>query len=222
MANMRDERVRNWVFLIYPDNCPENWREILASELLVPAILSPLHDKDVNADGTPKKPHYHVLMMFEGNKSYSQIKEISDMFSGVSPKKCISVRGSVRYWCHLDNPEKHQYPESEIQCFCGADKEEALKKTASYRYMILREMYDFVMQQKITEITQLLDYCLSHSKEDWFVMLVDGQAHLIKDVIKSLRHQIKDNEDKAYREVIEGLSKELFAIKSEQLKGKLK
>ena len=56
----KDERKRNYATLVYPDSAPENWQEIL-SELKVPVFISPLHDKDVNADGKPKKPHYHFF-----------------------------------------------------------------------------------------------------------------------------------------------------------------
>ena len=27
----------------------------------VPMAISPLHDKDLNADGTLKKPHWHII-----------------------------------------------------------------------------------------------------------------------------------------------------------------
>lgn len=47
------DRKRNWVFVVYPESAPENWREQL-KEMLVPGFISPLHDKDVNADGSPK------------------------------------------------------------------------------------------------------------------------------------------------------------------------
>ena len=50
---MAENRKRNWVFVLYPDSAPENWREQLR-EMLVPGFVSPLHDKDVNADGDRK------------------------------------------------------------------------------------------------------------------------------------------------------------------------
>src|SRR5699024_11179639 len=55
----KDERTRNWTFVVYPESAPEDWREII-DDLHVPWIESPLHDKDVNPDGEIKKPHWHV------------------------------------------------------------------------------------------------------------------------------------------------------------------
>ena len=74
---MSENRKRNWVFVLYPESAPENWREQLR-DMLVPGFISPLHDKDVNADGTPKKPHWHVILTFKGLKSYEQVKAITD------------------------------------------------------------------------------------------------------------------------------------------------
>lgn len=64
----RDTRVRNFATVVYPESAPENWQDIL-SRHCVPAFISPLHDKDINPTGEPKKPHYHVVLMFEGKKS---------------------------------------------------------------------------------------------------------------------------------------------------------
>ena len=45
------KRGRNWWIVVYPESLPENWKEIISTE---PVAISPLHDKDVNADGTKK------------------------------------------------------------------------------------------------------------------------------------------------------------------------
>lgn len=51
----KDERTRNWTIIVYPDSAPENWRAILAG-LHIQCYISPLHDKDVRANGEPKSP----------------------------------------------------------------------------------------------------------------------------------------------------------------------
>ena len=45
-----DTRSRLWVFVAYPESLPENWLDIIA-DWHVPCCISPLHDKDINADG---------------------------------------------------------------------------------------------------------------------------------------------------------------------------
>lgn len=45
--------------MVYPESAPDDWIMKL-QEQCVPALISLLHDKDINADGTRKKEHYHV------------------------------------------------------------------------------------------------------------------------------------------------------------------
>ena len=101
-------RTRNFATIIYEESAPENWREIL-SDLLIPCFISPYHDSDINPNGEPKKPHWHVLIMFDSVKTMEQAKEIFDKVGGVGCEKVNSLRGYARYLCHLDNPEKFQY-----------------------------------------------------------------------------------------------------------------
>ena len=78
----RDLRQRTYATIVYPDSAPNDWQDILAS-LCIPAFISPLHDKDTNPTGEPKKPHYHVLLMFDGKKSSAQVDDIRKTFGGV-------------------------------------------------------------------------------------------------------------------------------------------
>lgn len=97
-------RTRNYACIVYPDSAPENWQNIVA-ESKIPCFISPLHDKDVNPDGTPKKPHYHVMVMYDGPKTEEQAKAFFSTFNGVGPEVVNSVRGYARYLKHMDNPE---------------------------------------------------------------------------------------------------------------------
>ena len=58
------DRSRVWAFEIYPDSAAENWKQQL-SELMIHAYISPLHDKDLDPDGSPKKAHYHIMLMYD-------------------------------------------------------------------------------------------------------------------------------------------------------------
>lgn len=59
------QKSRYWITVVYPESAAENWIEILNLSGLQ-AIISPLHDKDVNATGEIKKAHYHVMLMWDG------------------------------------------------------------------------------------------------------------------------------------------------------------
>lgn len=72
-----------------------------------------LHDSDVDENGELKKEHYHILMAFS---SPQQINTVFNKFAEFTEIKQNSIElirngnGYKRYLCHVDNPEKHQYP----------------------------------------------------------------------------------------------------------------
>jgi hypothetical protein len=185
-----DARSRNWSFIVYPDSAPGNWRELIDEEHM-PWCESPLHDKDVDPDGEVKKPHWHIILTFEGKKSFEQIKEISDRVNAPKPEKIATVRGMVRYFLHLDNPEKHQYERKDIIGHGGFDIGEMLKPTNSGRYELIAEMQDFVDENSITEFCELTRYARNERRDDWFPLLCDSCAYIIGQHIKSLRHKLE-------------------------------
>ena len=74
-SNSGSGRTRNYATVVYPESAPSDWIDKL-TECFVPAFISPLHDKDINPGGEPKKPHYHVIIMFDSVKTRDQAKEI--------------------------------------------------------------------------------------------------------------------------------------------------
>lgn len=118
---------RLWKLVFYPESAPKNWASVI-EDYGVPALLSPLHDKDVRADGTLKKPHYHLLLEFDGQKPDSEVLVLAHAL-GVSyaiEDRAIdtydairSRRREERYWCHLDSPGKAQYDPADLRCFNG-------------------------------------------------------------------------------------------------------
>lgn len=194
-----DNRTRTWSFVLYEDSAPENWRDVL-DDMHIEWIESPWHDKDVNANGEPKKKHKHILLLFQGKKSYEQIKEITDELQQPIPQRCHNAKALVRYMAHMDNPEKAQYSPSDIIAHGGVDLAEMLRPSSSERYSIIRDMIDYIRSAGITEFQDLMDYAAAEHFDDWFPMLCDNSAYVIGQYIKSQRHralstQREDGED---------------------------
>lgn len=187
----KDNRTRNWSMIVYPESAPENWRAVL-DDLHIEWVESPLHDKDINADGQPKKPHWHVLLMFEGNKSYEQVNDICQSITATIPQKVQSSKGLVRYMAHLDNPEKVQYDTAKIIGHGGADVALLLKPTSSARYVLIKEMSDFVREHDIMYFDELYFYAMDSRFDDWFPLLCDNSAFIISCIIKANRERNKD------------------------------
>lgn len=180
-------RTRNWLVIVYPDSAPDNWRDII-NDFQIEWIESPLHDKDLNETGEPKKAHWHILLMFGSVKSFEQVKAITDLLNTVIPKPAHNSRSSVRYMAHLDNPEKAQYSISDIISHGGADIAEMIKASSSERYSLIAEMIDFIEDDAITEFKDLVNFARINRFDDWFPLLCDNSTYVLNCYIKSQRY----------------------------------
>lgn len=179
---MAERRTRNFVTVVYPDSAPDDWLNTIA-ELKIPCFISPLHDKDINANGESKKPHWHVMLMFEGVKTEAQVRDVVSTFGGVGLEIVNSLRGYARYLCHLDNPEKAQYSTDNVSMYGGADYFNIIG-LASDKYKAVAEMIDFVKENNILFFSDMLEYASVH-RNDWFKLLCDNSAYIVKEYIFS-------------------------------------
>lgn len=156
-----DVKKRNWAFVVYPESAPADWRERLQKSGLQCAI-SPLHDKDTNPDGEPKKPHYHVILVYGSPTTYNNVKALTNGQLGQTvPQPLEQVRGYYRYLTHADNPEKAQYSAGDIQLLNGFDIRDYVEMTKSEVMRYKRELLVFVRDNDIMEYADLLDILIN-------------------------------------------------------------
>ena len=160
----------------------------------MPALVSPLHDKDVNPTGEQKKAHYHVVLMFDVVKTIEQVKKVVAEFGGVGCEKVNSLRGVARYLCHLDNPDKHQYNESEIKQFCGVDYR-GLTELASDIDESAEELLDYCEVNQITSFAKIRRIVRS-SKPEWAQALRTRSIY-ISMTLKSMEWEITHGIDRS-------------------------
>lgn len=188
-------RSQNWATVVYPESAPENWLDILG-ELKIESLVSPLHDKDLNPDGEPKKPHYHVIIMFPSVKSEEQVKEVFSTIGGVGAERVSSIRGYARYLCHLDNPEKHIYDTKDVLAFGGADFFSIISLVTD-KYLTLSEILDFCDNNQVYLYSQLIRWCRKN-KFEWFRVLCDGGSFMVKEYLKTAQYENQLERDKKY------------------------
>ena len=150
----KNVKKRNWAMVLYPESAPEDWREQLRLSGLQVAI-SPLHDKDVNADGEPKKAHHHVILVYGSPTTYNNVKALCDRLNQPIPQPLEQVRGYYRYLTHEDNPA--QYSKSDIQTLNGFDIREFVELTKSEVTKAKREILQLIRDNSITEYADLID-----------------------------------------------------------------
>ncbi len=165
----KNVKKRNWAFVLYPESAPADWREQLQKTGL-PVAISPLHDQDVNATGEPKKPHYHVMVFYQGPTAFSVVERYTKSLNQPIPQPVEQVKGYYRYLTHKDNPEKAQYDEADIQTLNGFDIRDFVEMSKSEVTKYLREVQQFVMDNRILEYADLMEILIQggESMKNWY------------------------------------------------------
>jgi hypothetical protein len=177
-------RDRNFATVVYPESAPDDWQERLEMQR-IRAFISPLHDQCVNPDGEIKKPHYHVMIMYDSLKTRAQAQTVFDIIGGVGQEKVQSMRGYARYLCHLDNPEKTRYDTLDVKNISGADYIGAIGLAVD-KYKTIGEMIRYCEEQHIHSFSSLLVYA-EQERQDWFRTLCDNGTMVMTEYLKSLR-----------------------------------
>jgi hypothetical protein len=184
------QKSRYWAFVVYPEGnppAPTDWVDRLQQTGLKCAI-SPLHDCDLDPTGTPKKAHWHVIACWDGPTTANVVKAITDALNAPTAQALNSVGGYYRYLTHKDNPEKHQYSESDIKTLNGFN-------VADYCELTRREVNDtkirlieFIKERNLLEYSDLLEILL----RDGMALELDiamNQTVLFTGYLRSRRHR---------------------------------
>lgn len=193
-------RHRGWVWVQYPDSVDRDFREKLVNEG-VPTFISPLHDKDVNADGTKKKDHNHAVVLWDNPNTYENARAIADAIGAVMPPKnpkpgtpkpyAVNVRSALRYLCHLDNPEKAQYDPEKVTCINAtlADYYELIN-SAGDDDLVLDEITDYIDDNAVVSFAAFIRYC-KQERPEWKRLAYHRYAALITRYIKSVAWEME-------------------------------
>ncbi len=190
MAKGENVKKRTWAFVLYPESAPSDWREQLKLSGLLSAI-SPLHDKDTNPTGEPKKPHYHVILVYSGPTTYNAVAKYTASLNATIPQALESVRGMYRYFSHKDNPEKYQYDEREITTINGFNIADLVELTRSEVNEIKISVLQLVRQLNIVEYADLIDFLIDNAMNVEYDVAVNN-TFFFNSYITSRRHGYGD------------------------------
>lgn len=195
MAN-KTKKSRYWGFVAYPSSVPSDWLEVLQMTGL-PIAISPIHDKDTNADGTIKLAHWHVLLCFDGPTTLNCVQDISGSVHGTLVIPINSCKGMYRYHVHLDNPEKYPYWKYEKEyprtILNGFDIQDYSSLTSSEESQMNSMVFDYIKNNEIFEYSDLI---YSLQKDD--VQMFDWVCHhtlLFNAHLTSIRNKKKRNKE---------------------------
>lgn len=182
---MSEIKSRYWTFILYSDSAGD-WKQVI-EDSHVKAAVSPEHDRDINPDGELKKPHRHVIVEFDGPTTKNNVNNI---FSCIAANgvivKANSARGMYRYLCHLDNPEKAQYEESEIIHLNGFNAADLLSETDKNN--IKWQVGALIFDKGIDEYADLVKYLWSEGLQQEYYVVINSTIHF-KGLCDSIRHK---------------------------------
>lgn len=196
-AKRAGQRTRNWLVVFYPEDLPKDWKEKV-DDLQCRWIESPLHDRDENPDGTPKKVHCHALFMFDSIKTQEQVAIMLKGVFGESeggtivgvaiPLPASDRCGSVRYMAHLDHPGKAQYDIAGIIGHNGADPAEILRYSATETREMIVAMEEYIEQNGIIELADF-SQSIRYNHPEWHTILTTKMTVYFNAFIRSCRHK---------------------------------
>ncbi len=191
------QRTRNWTVIFYPEDIPENWTS-LVDEQHFKWIEGPIHDRDTNPDGTPKKPHCHTLFTFESVKTVEQVEELLKSIFGESgtgsiigalkPKQVTDRCAIVRYMAHMDNSDKAQYEVTDIKGHNGADPAEILKYSETETRHMVIAMEEYIEENGIVEVADFAK-AIRYDHPEWHALFSRKMTMYFSIFIRSCRHK---------------------------------
>ena len=173
---------RHFSYVVYPDSAPSDWIRRLEQTGLS-FVVSPLHDKDTNADGTPKKPHWHIIISWGNTTTYRAARGLcnKDMLACPMPQMLKSCNGMYRYLTHRDNPEKFQYKQQPV-CYNGWIRPLDNADIANLK----REIWQMVYTEDCQEYGELMMICEQRGPE--YFEVASRNTLFFKSVCDGYRH----------------------------------
>ena len=186
---MLHEKYRNYTFLVYPESMPDDFCDLLAGSDARGFYI--LHDCDSLDDGTHKKDHYHVMLMYDNQRSINTVRKFATLCGAcngfVEPVR--NAVGMARYLCHMDNINKHQYDMREVGCFGGTDYQsfvETKSERKRARLDCVYKMLAYISDNHIYSYSDFLDIVRSTCHDDWLESLMSpAVCRMIIEYIKS-------------------------------------
>ena len=196
----RKVKKRTWAFICYPESLPEDWNEKLMLSG-IRAAVSPLHDKDTLPDGQKKKPHFHVILHYDGPVTFSMVSQFSrEEMCGSYPVPLQSARGYYRYLTHKDHPKKYQYDEDEIQLFNSFDPEEFASLSSKEKNQMIKELTTYIFDNNVTEYAEFIAATLEMKNPDIFFLARTNTSYFAP-LLNSMRHSGKSRIEQVAEEM---------------------
>lgn len=196
----RGKRARAWWGVLYEESAPKNWRSMIADDL-VETLISPLHDRDELPDGTPKKPHYHVLVSFPNPVTREAAADMMERWGVVVQRhwprpgepdsfKVKDFKQAARYLCHLDQADKHRYEISQVTSI-GAIDYPALVMSATDEDAMLDEIFETMDAYALDSYSKVVRWT-REQRPDWKPVVYRKFTRQIAEYARGLHYEMQN------------------------------
>lgn len=146
--------------------------------------------------GKAKKPHVHILFMFPRQTS---AEEVTELLSGLLDvrvtmwEKAVDPSAALRYFAHLNSPEKAQYSPYDIIGFGGIKLDALMEVSKSETAEITRVLVDIIMRNNIFYFCDLVT-AVYDMDDPQVISVMFGRNVLFNQIINSRRQKKFDGE----------------------------
>lgn len=210
------ERAYFWTAILYMENMRSDWKEVIEMIIQVPFCYI-VHDKDeAFADGTPRKPHIHIILAFKNNYAGSYVlrllshlnEEGKNAIPNYEIESVINLKAIYDYIIHdtqaAHDDGKHLYDKSERICCNNFDIGELEKLDSIEKERLLTDLVNLVIDQDYTNFTKLYKFVRDNEKFDDervnYIRVMNQNTGLLERLCKGnylsyveIRNEQKDN-----------------------------
>ncbi len=190
-------KARAWTFIIYEDSTDiENFKSQIDKEGQKGLkALYIRHDKDKNPDGTDKKIHWHIIIIWENPTTYNNALKVAQGLADVKYIEAIrDLVGASRYLTHQDNPEKYQYSKDEVMTIGDIEYTEVITSSRNDRVEVKR-MTLYIQENEIINFDEFAYLCISENIE-WLRILSERNTHYFRSLIQSQYFRLKEEKER--------------------------
>lgn len=187
--NQHKERSFNFSGVLYPEHFCSNRKlavQFLKDTFQTQGAISPLHNSDLQDDGSLKKEHWHFVLHFQNQKSLSVCRKLLDDKGLI--QVCQSLATMCRYFFHLDDDDKFQYPVSDYDTFLNFNFQKQINAFEDFDSK-LDTLLMIITINQITTLQDLILFLQNSEKYHYLMGFTAQKMFFIKEFLKAINFE---------------------------------
>ena len=174
------EKARYWSGVLYPENMIENWKEDISEILQLPFVYC-IHDKDTDKEGSLRKLHIHLVIVFPNTTTKKYALSVFNKLSKEGFVCCPvcenvhSIRFVYDYLIHdtddCRKKKKHLYKKTERVSGNGFDIGSYEQISVYDKLQMCKELADIIDKNGFEEFLSFYQFVMKNFSFEYFEIL---------------------------------------------------